>query len=318
VDTVYHKPVYHKPVLLQAVLESLNLTSGCLFCDVTLGDGGYSQAILERLPQGGRVYGFDLDEQALHRAGNRLANFSGLFIASKGNFKDLAVLLHRFGVQAVDGIVCDLGVSTMQISMPERGFMFSASGPLDMRMSTNSGQSAAEVINSAGERELADIIFQYGEERQSRRIAAALVRERSKKSIETTGELAEIVRRVVGERFVIKSLARVFQSFRIFVNDELNNLKKFLPQALDMLTIGGRLAIVEYHSLEARIIKDFMQRESRPCTCPKDLPRCVCGKKPRLRVIHKLIKASAEEISNNPSARSARLRVVERIAGDQP
>jgi 16S rRNA (cytosine1402-N4)-methyltransferase len=307
---------YHKPVLLQSVIESLNLTTGRIFCDVTLGDGGYSQAILERLIKGGRVYGFDWDEQALGRAGRRLAAFGESFVAVKGNFKDLTVLLHRLNVQAVDGIVCDLGVSTIQISVPERGFMFSVSGPLDMRMSTDSGQSAAEVINTAGERELADIIFQYGEERLARRIAAAIVRERSKKAIATTADLAEIVRRVVGERFVIKSLARVFQSFRIYVNDELDNLQQFLPQALEMLTFGGRLAIVEYHSLEARIIKDFMHRESHPCTCPKDLPRCACGKKPRLRVIHKLIKASAEEISNNPSARSARLRVFEKIAGD--
>lgn len=310
--------VYHKPVLLQSVLESLNLPTGRLFCDMTLGDGGYSQAILERLPKNGRVYGFDLDEQALDRAGERLSCYGESFVAGKGNFKDLTALLHSVGVQVVDGIVCDLGISTLQISVPERGFMFSASGPLDMRMSADSGQSAADVINTADERELADIIFQYGEERQARRIAAALVRERSKRPLASTADLAEIVRRVVGDRFVIKSLARVFQSFRIYVNDELNNLQQFLPQALDMLTVGGRLAIVEYHSLEARIIKDFMHRESHPCTCPKDLPFCACGKKPRLRVIHKLIKASAEEVGNNPSARSARLRVLEKITGDQP
>ena len=308
--------VYHNPVLLREVLQSISRSTPAVFCDATLGDGGYAQAVLDHAPKGSRLYGIDRDDQALARAAARLANYGEAFVPVKGNFRDIKALLAAHGVRSVDAVVCDLGISTLQISAPERGFMFSASGPLDMRMSPNVGRSAAEVIRTASEQELADIMYHYGEERQARRIAAALVKERDKRALTATDDLAQIVRRVVGGKFVVKSLARVFQSFRIYVNDELESLREFLPQALDLLTVGGRLAVVEYHSLESRIVKEFMQHESNPCTCPRDLPRCVCGRKPRLRIVHRQIKPSADEIRRNPSARSARLRVVEKI-GEQ-
>jgi len=298
-------------------MDALALHAGGTFCDATLGDGGYSLCMLERLPEGGRVYGIDRDKEALTRAQQRLLPFGERFQALQGNFGDIQQLLHQIGIFQVNGIVCDLGVSTLQISRPERGFMFSATGPLDMRMSPEEGVTAAQVINTLSEKELAQIILQYGEERQAKRIAAAIVRERSRAPLSTTSQLTEVVRRVVGERFVIKTLARVFQSFRIYVNNELGNLEKFLQQALELLVIGGRLVVVEYHSLESRLVKDFIRRQTHPCTCPTDLPFCVCGKKANVRIIHQLIKPSEEEVAQNPRARSARLRAVEKIGKDQ-
>lgn len=304
---------YHKPVLLNEVLESLNLASGRLFCDVTLGDGGHSLAMLQRLPGEGEVIGIDRDAQAIERAQQRLSGFGDRFRTIKGNFSDIERLLRENSIEGVDGIVCDLGVSMLQISDPSRGFMYSASGPLNMKMQTGDGLTAAVVVNDFSEKEIADIIFKYGEERQSRRIANAIVKQRAKKKIETTGDLADIVRNVVGDRFIIKTLARVFQSIRIYVNDELGSLERFLPQALNVLNVGGRLAVIEYHSLEARLVKDFMYRETHPCTCPKDFPQCVCGKQPRLKVIKKLVKPGENELLLNPNSRSARLRVMEKI-----
>jgi len=308
---------YHKPVLLNEVLESLNLDSGRIFCDATLGDGGHSRAILQGLSGEGKVFGIDRDAQAIERAQQRLAEFGNRFRTMKGNFSDIEKLLRENSVESVDGIVCDLGVSMLQISDPNRGFMYSASGPLNMKMQTGGDFSAADVINDFSEKEIADIIFKYGEERQSRRIAGAIVRRRAQKRIETTGDLADVVRHVVGDRFIIKTLARVFQAIRIYVNDELGSLERFLPQALNMLSVGGRLAVIEYHSLEARLVKDFMYRETHPCTCPKDLPQCICGKQPRLKIVKKLVKPGESELLSNPNSRSARLRVMEKISHDQ-
>ncbi len=304
---------YHKSALSNEVVESLNVASGRIFCDATLGDGGHTLAMLRHLPVEGTVVGIDRDAQAIERAQQRLASFGDRFMAIQGNFSDLEKLLKENSIFGVDGVVCDLGVSMLQISDPSRGFMFSARGPLNMRMQADDGLTAADIINEFSEKELADIIWKYGEERQSRRIARAIVRERSKRRINSTEELAEIVRSVVGGRFVIKTLARVFQAIRIYINDELASLERFLPQALNMLNPGGRLAIIEYHSLESRIVKDFIYREVHPCTCPKDFPMCVCGKEPRIRVVHKLIKPSEQELTLNPSSRSARLRVVEKL-----
>lgn len=304
--------VYHTSVLQQEVLDSLNVESGGLFCDVTLGDGGHAKAILDRLPSKGVVVGIDQDSQAIQRAQHRLAAYGTQFRAIPGNFRNITELLGSAGIQQVDGFLCDLGVSMLQISEPSRGFMFSQSGPLDMRMSAT-GQTAEEIVNTLSEEELADIIYQYGEERKSRRIARAIGRHRKERAIRTTQDLRDIVRQVVGERFLIKSLARVFQSLRIYINDELGSLQEFLPQALSLLRSGGRLAIIDYHSLEARVIKDFIYEQTHPCTCPKDLPMCVCGKQPTLKIVHRQIKPSENEILRNPSARSARLRVMEKL-----
>ena len=304
---------YHKPVLLEEVLRSLDLAHGRIFCDTTLGDGGHTMAMLEQLPGEWYVIVIDRDAQAIERAQQRLVSFGNRFRAIHGNFSDIEQLLRTHGVNAVDGIICDLGVSMLQISDPNRGFMYSTNGPLNMRMQADAGLSAADIINDFPETEIADIIYKFGEERQSRRIARAIVRERSKNRIETTGQLRTIVRNVVGERFIIKTLARVFQSFRIYINDELGSLERFLSSVLNVLNPNGRLAIIEYHSLESRLIKDFIYRETHPCTCPKDFPQCVCGKEPRINVISRLIKPGEKELQDNPNSRSARLRVIEKI-----
>ena len=304
--------VYHTSVLQQKVLEFLNLDSGRVFCDVTLGDGGHTKAILERLPEQGVVIGVDQDSQAIERAQRRLAAFGKRFKAIQGNFKHITTLLDEAKIKQVDGFLCDLGVSMLQISEPTRGFMFSQSGPLDMRMA-KSGMSAADIVNTSSEQELAEIMQKYGEERQARRIARALVRQREDHPIQTTGELADIVRRVVGQQFVVKSLARVFQSLRIYINDEIGSLRDFLPQALELLSSGGRLAVIEYHSLEARVVKDFMYEQTHPCVCPKKFPVCVCGKQPTIKIINRQVKPDEEEVRQNPSARSARLRVMEKL-----
>jgi 16S rRNA (cytosine1402-N4)-methyltransferase len=304
---------YHKPVLLDEVLESLDLAPGRTYCDATLGDGGHSMALLEHLPGEGNVVGIDRDVQAIERAQQRLSFFRDRFRAINGNFSDIEQLLHDNGIAGVDGIVCDLGVSMLQISDPSRGFMYSADGPLSMRMQVEGGLTAADIVNDFSEKEIADIIYKYGEERQSRRIANAIVRERSKNRIESTGQLTAIIRSIVGERFVIKSLSRVFQSFRIYINDELGSLERFLSDVLNVLNVGGRLAVIEYHSLEARLVKNFIYRETNPCTCPKNFPLCVCEKEPRIKVVHKLIKPGENELKENTNSRSARLRVIEKI-----
>jgi 16S rRNA (cytosine1402-N4)-methyltransferase len=259
------------------------------------------------------VIGIDRDAQAIERAQRRLAPFGDRFKAVIGNFAEIKELLTASSIRALDGIICDLGVSMLQISEPNRGFMFSANGPLDMRMGAGSGLSAEDIVNEFSPQDIASIIWKFGQERRSRRIAQFIARARQKKRIRTTDELASIVRRAVGEKFILKSLARVFQSFRIYINDELGSLERFLPMAVEMLNLGGRLAIIEYHSLESRLIKDFIHRETFPCTCPKELPLCVCGREPRIKVVHKLVKPTDEEIRLNPSARSARLRVVEKV-----
>lgn len=304
---------YHKSVLIDAVVEALNVASVALIADVCLGDGGHAKALLENAPHL-KVIGIDQDAQAVDRASERLTEFGSRFVPVHGNFRDLALLLNSVSVQHVDGIVADLGVSMLQITHPARGFMFSEDGPLDMRMNPiEQHETAEDVVNELDEKELADIIYQYGEERQSRRIARYITAERQKNRIHGTKQLADIVRKAVGERFVIKSLARVFQALRIYINHELENLEFFLDQSLAVLNHGGRLAVIDYHSLEAKIVKRFIQREEEPCICPKDIPVCVCGRQPRLKFVHKLVKPSAEEIDQNPSARSARLRVAEKL-----
>lgn len=304
---------FHKPVLLQEVLDALDLASGRIFCDVTLGDGGHSKAILESLDAEGLVIGIDRDAQAIERAQHRLAPFGERFKALQGNFAEIKELLTSINVRQVDGIVCDLGVSMLQISEPSRGFMYSADGPLDMRMQSSAGPTAGDIINEFSEKDIADILYKYGEERRSRRIARFICDARKTKKLTTTAEFAGVVRSAVGENHIIKTLARVFQALRIYINEELRSIERFLPDALEVLSPGGRLAVIEYHSLESRLVKDFIYRETHPCTCPKELPQCICGKEPTIKVISKLIKPTDEEISENSSARSARMRVIEKI-----
>lgn len=304
---------YHIPVLLNQVLDSLKTSRARLIVDVTLGDGGYSEAILEAMPPNGVVVGIDRDKQAIGRATARLKRFENRFIAMHGNFSQLASLVNSARLGPVDGVVADLGVSTLQITDPERGFMFSRSGPLLMQMGINNQLNAEEVVNEYPEKELADIIFQYGEEKASRKIARKIVEERKKARIESTQQLADIVGFVVRGKFAVKSLARVFQAIRVYVNKELDSLKELLPQAKDVLGKGGRLSVVSYHSLEDRIVKRYIAAQENPCTCPPELPACVCLKQPTLKKVGKLIIPTQDEMEKNPNSRSAKLRIAEKL-----
>ena len=284
-----------------------------MLIDGTLGDGGHTLLMLKAMPEHGRVLAVEQDQDAINRSKKRLSGFADRFQVVHGNFRDLESLSLGQGVTKVDGVLVDLGVSYLQLSDARKGFMFSASGPLDMRMDKTLPTSAEDVVNEFSESELARVVWMYGEERQSKRIARAIVSQRQKVKIETTEQLATIVRNVVGPKFSVKSLARVFQAIRIYVNNELESLQQFLPQAVNLLKTGGRLAVISYHSLEDRLVKEFIQKEAHPCECPPEFPQCVCGKKARLIKVGKLIRPTAEEIAHNSSARSAKLRVAEKL-----
>ena len=260
------------------------------------------------------LFGLDRDDEALKRAESRLAPFRDRVRLLLGNFRDLSRLVEEAGIGEADGILADLGVSHLHLTKPERGFMFSESGPLSMRMGPDADVDVETVINEASEEELAQIIREYGEESAYKKLARAIVSRRIRHRLRTTGDLADVVRRVVRPPYVIKSMARVFQAFRIYVNREIDNLRQFLPQALECLRIGGRLAVISYHSLEDREVKDFYRTEAASCICPPDFPVCRCGHVARLRPLGKLITPDADEISGNPSARSARMRLAEKIA----
>jgi len=298
---------------VREVLELLRAREARLVYDVTAGDGGHMEAFLQVMPGAGRISGIDRDPQALQRLRQRLASYADRIQVVQGNFCDLQTLLAQSDQGHVDAILADLGISTLQITDPEKGFSFSADGPLAMQMDPQSGLSAETVVNEFDEEKLGEIIRTLGEERAWRRIARAVVRERSRSRIVSTGQLAGIIRAAVPGPHTIKSCARVFQSLRIFVNDELRNLELFLPQALAALRPGGRLGVISFHSLEDRIVKEFIRSEADPCTCPPKLPICVCGAVPQLRPVGRLVVPSAAEMAANPRARSARLRVAEKL-----
>jgi len=304
---------YHRSVLVREVLELLQAEHARLVYDVTAGDGGHMEAFLQVMPPAGRVVGIDRDPEALRRLRQRLASYTDRFQVVRGNFRDLETLLALSERGHVDAILADLGISTLQITDPEKGFMFSADGPLAMQMDPQSGLSAETVVNEFDEPRLGEIIRTLGEERAWRRIAHAVVRARGRARIVRTGQLAEIVRSVVPGPYAVKSCARVFQSLRIFVNDELKNLELFLPQALNALGRHGRLGVISFHSLEDRIVKEFIRDQANPCICPPKLPVCVCGAVPRLKPIGKLVLPADAEVAGNPGARSARLRVAEKL-----
>jgi 16S rRNA (cytosine1402-N4)-methyltransferase len=305
----------HVPVLLNEVVDALQPRNGGRYVDGTFGAGGYTAAMLDRADC--RVIAIDRDPDAI-AAGRRLAErYAPRLRLIEGRFGDMAELLSAEGVDDVDGVTLDLGVSSMQFDQAERGFSFRASGPLDMRME-KTGPSAADLVNEADEAELADIIWRYGEERRSRRVAKAIVEARRHKRIETTGELAEIVRRAVGPQGRDESdpATRTFQALRIAVNDELGELERGLAAAEQVLAPGGRLAVVSFHSLEDRAVKDFVRsRAGRTPHPSRHAPPRADGGAPVLRdLTRKPLAPSAAEIAANPRARSARLRVAEKVA----
>lgn len=305
---------YHQPVLAEAVVTYLVTEPNGAYLDLTVGGGGHTAALAERLGPEARIYGVDRDPEALETARRRLAGVSQVRELVKGTFADIERLTSGWRDRTFHGVLLDLGVSSHQIDDARRGFSFSSDGPLDMRMDPSAGETAAHLLGRLEARELAEIIREYGEERMARRIAEAIVRERQRSPIRTTAQLAALVRSVVPPAHVVKSLARVFQALRIAVNRELDQLRAVLPAAFGLLVPGGRLAVIAYHSLEDRQVKQFFRRLADPCTCPPGLPVCRCGAVPTLRILTKRpVRPDAAETTRNPRARSARLRVGERL-----
>lgn len=302
----------HIPVLYEEVLKVLDPMPGGYYVDGTIGAGGHSRGILERCAPDGRLIGFDRDPAALALATRNLAEFSDRIILIHSSYQELVSHLNNRNWHSVDGILIDLGLSSMQLDSPERGFSFRFDAPLDMRFDPNQSFSASDLVNEYTRDELAHIIFTYGEEKFSRRIADAIIANRP---LGTTKELAQVIKSVVPHtRSKIHPATRTFQALRIAVNDELNALEAFLPEALEVLKPGGRLAVIAFHSLEDRIVKGFFRQESRDCICPPEIPVCMCDHKARIREItRRPIRPVDREIEGNPRARSAKLRGAEKI-----
>jgi len=302
----------HIPVLYQAVVDLVNPVPGGLYVDGTLGAGGHSRGLLLSSSPDGRVAGFDRDPQALALAKKNLAEFGERVIIIQDSYRNFQSHLNNLSWQCVDGILLDLGISSMQLDTPERGFSFRQDGPLDMRFDPDQEITAADLVNESSREKLADILFYYGEERLARKIADAIIANRP---LVRTKDLAQIVEKVARNPKSKKHPAtRTFQALRIAVNQELDALEAFLPKALESLKPGGRLAIIAFHSLEDRIVKQFFRKESKDCICPPDIPICVCNHKARLRELNRRpIRPEEREIEANPRARSAKLRVAEKI-----
>ena len=334
----------HIPVLLEEVLKYLRPRPGGRYIDGTIGGGGHTEAILEHCAPGGRVLGIDTDVQALERVGKRLSSMveQGRLALVRGKFAELARIVQDEAdfVSPVDGILLDLGFSSYQMDDPRRGFSFSVDGPLDMRLDQSQELTAADIVNTASEEELANIFWRYGEERRSRQVAWRIVRERARGPITSTAQLAKLA--AAGVPFkpgVIHPATRVFQALRIAVNGELEQLEAALPQMLDILSAagahshttsgtsgsaqdegeksGGRMVVISFHSLEDRLVKVFMRREASDCICPPGTPVCVCGHKARLRILTpRPVTPTESEVQTNPRARSAKLRAAEIIVRD--
>jgi 16S rRNA (cytosine1402-N4)-methyltransferase len=302
----------HVPVLLQTAIELLNVRPGARYIDCTLGTGGHAAAILGKCLPGGSLLGIDADPKAIEMAGKLLGHFGPAVVLVNENFRHLEDICNRYSFRPVDGILFDLGISSLQLEDMARGFSFRFDAPLDMRFNPAQSITAANMVNRLSEGELADIFRQYGEEHQSRLIARRIV---SHRPINTTLQLVEIVEQASGSGGGrIHPATRTFQALRIAVNHELANLEEGLKQAVELLHPGGRLVVISYHSLEDRIVKQFMQRESKGCLCPPDVPLCGCRHTPVLKIIsQKAIMASPAEIEANPRSRSAKLRAAERL-----
>jgi 16S rRNA (cytosine1402-N4)-methyltransferase len=303
----------HIPVLTERVVEGLAVRpDGGRYLDATVGGGGHTAAILEASSPGGRVLGLDRDGEAAARARLRLRPFGDRVTVVHASYLALLDVARREGFYPLDGVLFDLGFSSFQIEDPRRGFSFSLLGPLDMRYDTGSGATAAELLNQLPEEELVELLYSYGEESRSRHIARAIVKARP---IETTTQLADVVARAVGgRRGAIHPATRTFQALRIAVNEELAGIEVALPDAVTALRPGGRLAVISFHSLEDRIVKRFMQQESRDCICPPEVPVCQCDHVRTLRLVTRSpVVPSDDEVSANPRSRSAKLRVAEKV-----
>ncbi len=301
----------HIPVLVEETIQALAVQPGGRYIDCTLGGGGHAASILEHSSPGGQLLGIDADPEAIKLTRQRLKAYSNSILLINDNFVNLKAICYKYDFLPLHGILFDLGLSSLQLNGYGRGFSFQHRAPLDMRLNPNQELTAAYIVNNYPEAELAHLIKTYGEEGYSRQIARRIVQERP---IKTTLELAQTIERVVRKRTKIHPATKTFQALRIAVNQELEHLELALRQAVDLLGFEGRLVVISYHSLEDRIVKQFMQQESKDCICPPGTPTCVCGHTASLRLINKrVITPSLEEVRNNPRSRSARLRAVERV-----
>ena len=307
---------HHVSVLLEECLDGLNIKPDGIYVDGTLGGAGHSSQIAKRLTTG-RLIGIDRDPVALRAAGERLAPYADRVTLVHSNFCEISQVLEDLGIDGVDGILLDLGVSSPQLDDGSRGFSYMADAPLDMRMNNEDSLSAYEVVNTWPQEELKRILYEYGEERYAPRIAEAICRRREEKEIATTLELVDVIRSAMPAAALREKqhpAKRSFQAIRIAVNDELGSVEKVMKDAIPALNPGGRLAVITFHSLEDRIVKNGMAEAAKGCTCPPRLPVCVCGNKPKVKLIsRKPIVSGDEELERNPRARSAKLRVCEKL-----
>lgn len=310
----------HEPVMLADVLTWMAPRPGGAYCDGTLGGGGHSEAILRAAGPEGKLYGIDRDEHAIAAASERLSVYPG-FRAIHGNFHDAKELLREAGAPPLDGVLLDLGVSSPQLDTPERGFSYHEDAPLDMRMDQSRGKTAAELLNTASEQELAGIIRDYGEEKWAARIAKIICEHREKEPLKTTFDLVNAVDAAVPKAVRRKEdghpARRTFQAVRIAVNDELDPLDQAICDLVDCLKPGGRICVITFHSLEDRLVKRCFQRLQNPCICPPKAPVCTCGRKPAVKVLAGgAVKPAADETERNPRARSAKLRAAEKVSAE--
>ena len=307
---------HHVSVLLEECIEGLNIKPNGIYVDGTLGGAGHSSRIAERLTTG-TLIGIDRDPVALTAAGQRLAPFGDRVRLVHSNFCEMDTALERLGITGVDGILLDLGVSSPQLDDGQRGFSYMADAPLDMRMNSEDTLDARQIVNQWSYEELKRILYDYGEERFAPRIAAAICKRREKKEIETTLELVDIIRSAMPASALREKqhpAKRSFQAIRIAVNDELGSVERVMKKAVPLLNRGGRLAVITFHSLEDRIVKNAMAEAAKGCTCPREFPVCVCGKTPQVKILtRKPIVSGETELERNPRARSAKLRICEKL-----
>jgi len=307
--------IHHKPVMIPEILKMLNVLPGGRFVDATLGESGHAKSILKASDPGGEILGIDADHEAIEVSKNRLTSFSDRTTIVNDNFKNIKRICMKENFIPCHGILFDLGVSSLQLDTEKRGFSFKRHDPLDMRFSFEQKLSAKDIINTFSEKELADIIFDFGEDRKARKIAEIIVNNRP---LEFADELAELIKKgIKTSNYKLHPATKTFQAIRIYINEELSSLHKALDQSLDILGEGGRIAVISYHSLEDRIVKNFFKKESKYCICLPNITKCECNHKPKIKIITKKpLVASVNELQDNRRSRSAKLRVAERIKNE--
>ena len=304
--------IQHIPVMVPEILKYLEVSSGGRYIDCTLGEGGHTKSLLEASNPGGEVLGIDADHEAIEVSKNRLEEYGERFIYDNSNFKNIKKIAMKSKFVPCHGILFDLGVSSLQLDKESRGFSFRRKAPLDMRFSINQTLTAQDVLNTFSESEISDILYQYGEERQSRKIAKLIIENRP---LSNADELSDLIKKNIRQtNYKINPSTKTFQALRIYINEELNSLSQALEQSLEILGVGGRMAVISYHSLEDRIVKNFFKKESKYCICPPNITECDCEHFPKLKIVTKKpVSPSQSEIDANKRSRSAKLRVVERI-----